>query len=111
MNAQAAVFCSVVTESEFVSGIGLDTNLQDFSFLSDIEFFEVTSEIARLAGRIRRKQKELVGRRLKTPDALILATAIVHDCALVTADSDLSFGKEYGIDVINFRKLEEMDLF
>ncbi|WP_231503609.1 PIN domain-containing protein [Paenibacillus sp. 1-18] len=70
-------------------------------------FIAVDSEIAVKAGRIRREQKDKFARRLKTPDALILATAIINRLVLVTADQDLQFAEsEYEVKVINFNRSE-----
>lgn len=62
---------------------------------------DVTSEIAKLAGTIRRDLKDK-GRKLKTPDALINATASVHELMLVSRDSDMSFIQdELDIPLVN----------
>ncbi|MFB5676145.1 PIN domain-containing protein [Paenibacillus terreus] len=93
---------SVITKSEFIAGLPLNTKLEDVPFLMG-EFINVNSHIAVKAGRIRREQKDLHGRKLKTPDALILATAIEYNLVLVTSDRDLQFAKkDYGVQVIDF---------
>jgi len=62
---------------------------------------DVTSEIAKLAGTIRRDLKSK-GRKLKTPDALIIATASIHELSLVSRDSDMSFVQdELDIPLVN----------
>ncbi|URJ36109.1 PIN domain-containing protein [Paenibacillus polymyxa] len=66
------IFFSVITQSEFIAGLSTETDLGSIPFLGG-EFIEVNSEIAIKAGRIRREQKDKFARRLKTPDALILA--------------------------------------
>ncbi|AUO06788.1 hypothetical protein NS115_10220 [Paenibacillus jamilae] len=100
------IFFSVITQSEFIAGLSTETDLGSIPFLSG-EFIEVNSEIAIKAGRIRREQKDKFARRLKTPDALILATAIINQLVLVTADQDLQFAEsEYEVKVINFSRLE-----
>ncbi|MDG0792412.1 hypothetical protein OMP38_17175 [Cohnella ginsengisoli] len=43
-----------------------------------------------MAGTLRRDLKGK-GRNLKTPDALIIATASVHELTLVSRDSDMKF--------------------
>jgi len=43
-----------------------------------------------LAGTLRRDLKRK-GRNLKTPDALIIATASIHELTLVSRDSDMNF--------------------
>jgi predicted nucleic acid-binding protein len=59
-------------------------SIQSLFIDSEILFVEVTSEIARLAGELRKEYK------LKTPDAIHAATAIVTNCdAFCTFDKDL----------------------
>ncbi|MHB0883561.1 PIN domain-containing protein [Paenibacillus sp. SEL1] len=83
-----------------------DTDLDSIPFLGG-EFIAVNSDIAVKAGRIRREQKDKFARKLKTPDAFILATAIINQLVLVTADQDLQFAEsEYEVKVINFSRLE-----
>ncbi len=60
----------------------------------------VTSEIAKLAGTIRRDQKDK-GRKLKTPDAIIIATALINELTLLSRDSDMNFvQKELGVPLL-----------
>lgn len=100
------IFFSVITQSEFIAGLFTDTDLDSIPFLSG-DFIAVDSEIAVKAGRIRREQKDKFARKLKTPDALILATAIINKLVLVTADQDLQFAEsEYKVRVINFNRPE-----
>lgn len=43
------------------------------------------------------------GRKLKTPDAIIIASALEYELALVSRDSDMNFVEtEYGITLIKF---------
>lgn len=94
------IYFSVVTECEFISGLTSEDEVKNVPFLRSGRFLEVTSMIARKAGNIRREQREK-GRRLKTPDALILATAIEHQLTLVSRDRDLLFAQdEYDVRVI-----------
>ncbi|MEW9701974.1 type II toxin-antitoxin system VapC family toxin [Paenibacillus sp. SI8] len=61
---------------------------------------EVTSEYAKLAGTIRRDQKGK-GRKLKTPDAIIIATALFNELTLISRDSDMNFVQnELGVSMI-----------
>jgi tRNA(fMet)-specific endonuclease VapC len=61
---------------------------------------EVSSQIARTAGAIR-KEQSLKGRKLKTPDALIIATAFELKLVLVSRDHDMKFVEnEYEIELI-----------
>jgi tRNA(fMet)-specific endonuclease VapC len=62
---------------------------------------DVSSQIAQIAGSMRRLQREK-GRRLKTPDALIIATAVHRRFTLVSRDQDMKFvNGEYDISIIN----------
>ncbi|ALP37148.1 PIN domain-containing protein [Paenibacillus sp. IHB B 3084] len=104
------IFFSTITQSEFIAGLPTETDLNSIPFLGG-DFISVDSEIAIKAGRIRREQKDKCGRKLKTPDALILATAIINKLILVTADQDLQFAEfEYEVRVINFNKPESQEL-
>ena len=94
------IYFSVVTECEFISGLTSEDEIKNVPFLRSGRFLEVTSMIARKAGNIRREQQQK-GRKLKTPDALILATALVHQLKLVSRDRDLLFAQnEYDVKVI-----------
>jgi hypothetical protein len=91
------LFLSVMTECEIFSGLDADVNLDQFRFLQTQKYISIDSEIARLAGEIRRAQKQK-GRKLKAPDALIIATAKLHNLALVSRDADMNFiQSEYNI--------------
>ncbi|MDT3699555.1 MAG: type II toxin-antitoxin system VapC family toxin [Thermincola sp.] len=78
------ILCSVVTEAELFS-IKLSDQTQEIieGVLSEAEIIHITSEIARKAGEIRAKGHEL-GYKIKLPDALIAATAIVEKAIVVT---------------------------
>ncbi len=84
------LFLSVITECEIFSGLDAEADVYQFRFLNTQKYISIDSEIARLAGEIRRSQKHK-GRKLKTPDALIIATAKVHNLALVSRDADMNF--------------------
>ena len=91
------LFLSVMTECEIFSGLEVDTDLHQFRFLNTQKYISIDSEIARLAGEIRRSQKQK-GRKLKAPDALIISTAKLHNLALVSRDTDMNFiESEYNI--------------
>lgn len=94
------IYFSVVTECEFISELASEEEVRHIPFLMSGRFLEVTSRIARTAGNIRREQREK-GRRLKTPDALILATAMEHGLSLVSRDRDVWFAQdEYHVNVL-----------
>jgi tRNA(fMet)-specific endonuclease VapC len=59
------------------------------------------SPIARKAASIQSEQR-LKGRKIKTPDTIIIATAFISNLILVSRDSDMSFvTKEYGMNLIS----------
>jgi len=91
---------STMTECEIFSGVISELEHTDIRFLNSQRYIDINSKIARLAGNIRREQK-LKGRKLKAPDAIIIATAIEYNLALVSRDSDMNFVEiEYGINLI-----------
>jgi hypothetical protein len=84
------IYFSTITVAEVFAGLKSEELLHAGKLFTTKRCIEVTSEIARLAGSIRREQKGK-GRKLKTPDALIIATALVNELTLVSRDSDMSF--------------------
>ncbi|WP_343045060.1 type II toxin-antitoxin system VapC family toxin [Paenibacillus lemnae] len=64
---------------------------------------DVTTEIAKVDGTLR-KDLQGKGRKLKTPDALIIATAWFHGLTLVSRDSDMSFAHEMEIEAFSRRE-------
>lgn len=94
------IYFSVISECEVFSGLSSEYELQGVKLFNPRRCLHVHSEIARLAGKIRRDQKAK-GRRLKTPDALIIATALEHRLTLVSRDSDMVFVQsEYGLPML-----------
>lgn len=87
------VFLSVITECEVFSGLDSEYRLQSIKLFNSRRCIEVNSRIARLAGDIRREQRSK-GRRLKTPDAIIIATSLEHHLGLVSRDRDMSFVRD-----------------
>lgn len=88
-----SIYFSVNTECEVFSGLKSAYCLQGIKLFNSRRCIEVSSSVARLAGDIRREQK-LKGRKLKTPDAIIIATSIEHQLGLVSRDHDMSFVQE-----------------
>ncbi len=85
---------SVVTLCELLPGaIGERAEREMEEFLQPLQLCEANGEIARAAGKLRRRW-----RGLSTEDAIIAATAIVHHAVLVTRDRD-HFGIE-GLEVV-----------
>jgi tRNA(fMet)-specific endonuclease VapC len=84
------IYFSTITVSEVFAGLKHEEQLRAEKLFTTKRCMDVTSEIAKMAGTIRRELKGK-GRKLKTPDALIIATAMVHEFTLVSRDSDMSF--------------------
>jgi tRNA(fMet)-specific endonuclease VapC len=72
------------------SGGNESTEIKRFLFDSNY-CLDVTLPIAIKAGQIRKEQKTKWGRKLKTPDALIIATACENGLTLVSRDQDMAF--------------------
>jgi predicted nucleic acid-binding protein len=75
---------SVITEIEALSWVNPDKNKEQIlkSFVKDATILELSSSVVAQCVTIRRSRK------IKTPDAIIAATAIVHNLILITSDSD-----------------------
>lgn len=75
---------SVTTQIEALSWISIDKNKEGIikEFINDSNVLNLNSEIISQTIKIRRNRK------IKTPDAIIAATAIVNDYILITNDSD-----------------------
>lgn len=84
---------SVITEIEALSWINKDKNKETIvkEFINDASVLALTPAIVAECVRIRRSKK------IKTPDAIIAATAIIHNLKLVTSDSDFTSIAELGI--------------
>ncbi|WP_230986626.1 PIN domain-containing protein [Cohnella fermenti] len=88
------IYFSTITVSEVFAGLRHDEQLRAEKLFTSKRCIDVTSEIAKLAGTLRRDLKRK-GRKLKTPDALIIATASVHELTLVSRDSDMNFVEDF----------------
>ncbi len=74
---------SVITEIELIIGSRDKTHLNEVrKFLSQFEIIHIDDEISRLAPAL--IEKYYLSHRLKLPDALIAATALVTDIELAT---------------------------
>ncbi len=91
-NDKMPLYFSVITECEVFSGISSEQKRHGLQLFNKRRCLDVTSSIARTAGELRREQRDK-GRKLKTPDALIIATAIDAQLGLVSRDSDMQFIK------------------
>ncbi|MDG0810356.1 PIN domain-containing protein [Cohnella rhizosphaerae] len=95
------IYFSAITISEVFAGLKHEERLRAEKLFTSKRCIDVTAEIAKLAGTLRR---DLIskGRKLKTPDALIIATASVFELTLVSRDSDMKFiEQELGIPRLN----------
>ncbi len=73
---------SIITWVEILDGADNtkeETRLEDF--LKNFSIIELTPKIGRLAAQIRREHK------IKLPDAILWATAKIHECLLVTRNT------------------------
>ena len=90
---------SVITEIEALSWVnpipGKEKIIQEF--ITDANVLSLTPAIVKQCVIIRRSKK------IKTPDAIIAATAMVHNLSLITSDSD--FNNITGLLVINPQNL------
>jgi predicted nucleic acid-binding protein len=73
---------SVITEIEALSWVSLDKNKEQIikTFVRDAVVLPLTSDIVARCIKLRRSRK------IKTPDAIIAATALVHHLTLITND-------------------------
>jgi tRNA(fMet)-specific endonuclease VapC len=92
---------SVITKTELISGAATEMENKFVSELSADTLHIVDNEVSTLAGRIRKEQKAKYGRSVKTPDEIIVATAVQNDIPLFTNDKGMFFAEQYGINVIN----------
>ena len=75
---------SVITEIEALSWIAPDKVYETIikEFVNDANILPLTKKVVAECVQIRRNRK------IKTPDAIIAATAIVYDLTLITNDND-----------------------
>lgn len=73
---------SVITKIEALSWLNSDVNKESIirQFINDSQIFQLTEDIVEECIKLRRSRK------IKTPDAIIAATAIVHDFILISSD-------------------------
>jgi hypothetical protein len=90
---------SVITEIEALSWIDADKNKERIlqAFVKDANVLGLTPDIVARCVKLRRSRK------IRTPDAIIAATALVHNLTLVTHDSD--FDNIEGLRLIDPHKL------
>lgn len=90
---------SVITQIEALSWVNYDKTKEQVlkNFVQDAIILSLTPEIVEQCVRIRRSKK------MKTPDAIIAATAIANDFILISSDSD--FNAISGLQVLNQKSL------
>ena len=100
-NEKKKIFFSTITECEVLSGIKHHQYLITEKLFSSKHVINVDSTIARKAASIQSEQRQK-GRKVKTPDVIIIATALTANLLLVSRDSDMKFViNEYGMKLIN----------
>ena len=75
--------CCPVNVTEVYAGVRPHEEARTGEFLASLEFFDVTWEIARKAGLLRRDYGRK-GKTLSLADATIAAVAMAHDLTLLT---------------------------
>jgi predicted nucleic acid-binding protein len=94
------IYFSTITECEVLSGIKHNQFLVAERLFSPKHVIAVDSVVARKAASIQNEQRSK-GRKIKTPDALIIATAFTDNLVLVSRDSDMNFvTNEYGMTLL-----------
>jgi len=76
------LFCSVINEAEILAGMREDEKDKIEALFGALNALDVTREIAQLAGKYRREYKKSHG--VQITDALIAATASIHNLVLIT---------------------------
>lgn len=86
---------SVITEIEALSWISPDKKKETVvkAFIEDANILPLSPEVVAQCIKIRRSRK------VKTPDAIIAATAIVHNLTLITSDND--FNNIEGLKIVD----------
>jgi predicted nucleic acid-binding protein len=84
---------SVITEIEALSWINPAKEKIIQEFVKDANVLPVSPSVVSLCVEIRRSKK------IKTPDAIIAATAIAYNFTLITSDSD--FNNINGLSIVN----------
>lgn len=94
------IFFSTITECEVLSGVKHHQFLIAERLFSPRHMIHVDSAVSRKAASMQSEQRSK-GRKVKTPDALIIATAFTANLVLVSRDSDMNFvTNEYGMTLL-----------
>lgn len=96
----ASVFFSAISECEIRNNLRSGEHLRADRLLIERRILVVDSKVAKRAAQLQLSQRAN-GRSIKTPDALILATALENELAFVSRDKQLRFAQsEYGLEFI-----------
>jgi predicted nucleic acid-binding protein len=96
----ASFYFSAISECEIRNNLKHGEHLRVDRLLITRRILVVDSKIARRAAELQFQQRAN-GRSIKTPDALILATALEQGLAFVSRDKQLRFARdEYGLEFI-----------
>ncbi|WP_067625322.1 type II toxin-antitoxin system VapC family toxin [Alicyclobacillus acidiphilus] len=96
----ASFFFSAISECEIRNNLRPGEHLRADRLLSERRILVVDSKVARRAAQLQMSQRAN-GRSIKTPDALILATALENELSFVSRDKQLRFAQsEYGLEFI-----------
>lgn len=79
----AMLACCAINISEVYSGMRAKEEDRTEQMLRDLEYFEITWDVAKLAGLLRRDYAQK-GINLLIPDTIIAAVAIVNKLTLIT---------------------------
>lgn len=92
---------SVITQIQALSWISSDKRKENIvmSFVEEANILPLSEEVVLSCIKIRRSRK------IKTPDTIIAATALVHDYILITYDSD--FKNLSGLKILNPKKINQ----
>ncbi len=74
-------YCSTISIAEIFAGMRPGEEGQTKQLLEGLTYFDITEDLARLAGRMKFKTKT---HTLWLDDCLIAATGILNDCILIT---------------------------
>ena len=99
VNIADEIFISIINELEFKSFFNLTSN--DKSLFDDFASMIIVLDLQPSNIVLKNKIIEIRNKyRLKLPDAIVAASAIVHDALLLTADKDFKKVKELQLKII-----------
>lgn len=96
----ASFFFSAISECEIRNNLRPGEHLRADRLLIERRILVVDSKVAQRAAQLQMSQRAN-GRSIKTPDALILATALLNELSFVSRDKQLRFAQSvYGLEFI-----------